>query len=144
MEDLDIPADAAVPEFVPEAAYFVTPNPGVPKYHSWIQNSSLAGEHAAAGSFSSAMRLLHRQLGIQNFAHLKSIFLSLHLASQSSLPTLVSLPVLSLPLERGWTDTAPINAKGSPAIFTKLSSLEEKLRVAYKTTTDGKFTEALR
>jgi coatomer protein complex subunit alpha (xenin) len=31
-----------------------------------------------------------------------------------------------------------------PALIYKLSSLEETLRVAYKTTTEGKFTEALR
>lgn len=144
MEDLEIPADAHVPEVAHEAAYFVTPTPGVPKSQSWVQNSSLAGDHVAAGSFDSAMRLLNRQLGIQNFAPLRNIFLESHLASQSLLPTLVSIPELPLFLERGWTDSAPVNAKGSPAILTKLSTLEEKLKVAYKTTTDGKFTEALR
>lgn len=142
--DLDIPADAAVPEVSHEAAYFVTPSAGIPKSQNWIQNSSLAGEHAAAGSFDSAMRLLSRQLGIQNFTPLRNVFLELHLASQALLPTLVSVPGLSLFLERGWTDSSPINAKGSPAILTKLSSLEEKLNVAYKATTDGKFTDALR
>jgi coatomer protein complex subunit alpha (xenin) len=142
--DLDIPADAAVPEVSHEAAYFVTPSAGIPKSQNWIQNSSLAGEHAAAGSFDSAMRLLSRQLGIQNFTPLRNVFLELHLASQALLPTLVSVPGLSLFLERGWTDSSPINAKGSPAILTKLSSLEEKLNVAYKATTDGKFPDALR
>lgn len=144
MEDLEIPADATVPEVAAEASYFVTPTMGVPKSQSWVQNSSLAGEHAAAGSFDSAMRLLNRQLGITNFSPLKSVFLELHLASQSLLPTLVSVPVLPLFLERGWTDNSPVNTKGSPAILTKLSSLEEKLKVAYTTITGGKFTEALR
>ncbi|KAG0560938.1 hypothetical protein KC19_9G025800 [Ceratodon purpureus] len=144
MEDLEIPADAHVPEVAHETAFFVTPTVGMPKSQSWIQNSSLAGEHAAAGSFDSAMRLLSRQLGIQNFTPLKNIFLELSLASQSLLPTLVSVPELPLFLERGWTDSSPVNAKGSPAILTKLSSLEEKLKVAYKTTTEGKFTDALR
>lgn len=144
MEDLDIPADANVPEVAPNAAYFVTPTGGVPKSQNWIQNTSLAGEHAAAGSFDPAMRLLNRQLGIQNFKPLKNVFLELHLANQSLLPTLVSVPALSLYLERGWSDSLPVNAKGSPAVLTKLSSLEEKLKVAYKTTTEGKFTDALR
>uniref|UniRef100_A0A7I4FAI8 Coatomer subunit alpha n=1 Tax=Physcomitrium patens TaxID=3218 RepID=A0A7I4FAI8_PHYPA len=144
MEDLEIPADAHAPEVSFEAAYFVTPSAGVQKSQNWIQSSSLAGEHAAAGSFDSAMRLLSRQLGIHNFKPLKNIFLELHLASQALLPTLVSVPELPLFLERGWTDSTPINAKGSPAILTKLSSLEGKLKVAYKTTTEGKFTEALR
>jgi len=144
MEDLEIPADANVPEVAPEAAYFVTPTMGVPRSQSWIQNSSLAGEHAAAGSFDSAMRLLNRQLGIKNFEPLKNIFLDLHLASQTLLPTLVSVPVLPLFLDRGWTDSSQVNTKGSPAILTKLSSLEEKLKVAYTATTGGKFTDALR
>jgi len=144
MEDLEIPAEANVPEVAPETAYFVTPPMGVPKSQSWIQNSSLAGEHAAAGSFDSAMRLLNRQLGIKNFAPLRNVFLDLHLASQSFLPTLVSVPVLPQFLERGWTDGSPVNAKGFPAILTKLSSLEEKLKVAYTATTGGKFTDALR
>jgi len=144
MEDLDLPTDVHVPEVATESAYFVAPNPGVPRSQNWTQNSSLAGEHAAAGSFDSAMRLLNRQLGIQNFAPLKSIFLDLHLASQSLLPTLISSPVLPLFLERGWTDSAPINSKGSPAILAKLSTLEDKLKAAYKAVTEGKFTEALR
>ena len=54
MEDLDIPADAHVPEIASEMAYFVAPNTGVPRSQSWMQNSSLAGEHAAAGSFEIA------------------------------------------------------------------------------------------
>jgi len=144
MEDLEIPAEANVPEVAPESAYFVTPTVGVPKSQSWIQNSSLAGEHAAAGSFDSAMRLLNRQLGIINFAPLRNVFLDVNLASQSLLPTLVSVPVLPQFLERAWTDSSPVNAKGSPAILTKLSSLEEKLKVAYSTTTGGKFSDALR
>lgn len=144
MEDLDLPTDVHVPEVATESAYFVAPNPGVPRSQNWTQNSSLAGEHAAAGSFDSAMRLLNRQLGIQNFAPLKNIFLDLHLASQSLLPTLISSPVLPLFLERGWTDSAPINSKGSPAILAKLSTLEDKLKAAYKAVTDAKLTEALR
>jgi coatomer protein complex subunit alpha (xenin) len=33
---------------------------------------------------------------------------------------------------------------GAPALAFKLPQLEEKLKVAYKTTTEGKFTEALK
>jgi hypothetical protein len=57
---------------------------------------------------------------------------------------MVSLPVLPLALLRGWSETASPNIRGLPALVYKLSSLEEKLKVAYKTTTEGKFTEALR
>jgi hypothetical protein len=145
MEDLELPAELAVADVVPASSgYFAVPPPGIPTSQIWVQTSSLAGEHAAAGAFDTAMRLLNRQLGIKNFEPLKSIFLELHLASHTSLPTMVSLPVLPLALERGWSETASPNIRGLPALVYKLSSLEEKLKVAYKTTTEGKFTEALR
>ncbi len=145
MEDLELPAELAVADVVPASSgYFAVPTPGIPTSQIWVQTSSLAGEHAAAGAFDTAMRLLNRQLGIKNFEPLKSIFLELHLASHTSLPTMVSLPVLPLALERGWSETASPNIRGLPALVYKLSSLEEKLKVAYKTTTEGKFTEALR
>ncbi|CAM6027816.1 unnamed protein product [Sphagnum balticum] len=145
MEDLELPAELAVADVVPASSgYFAVPPPGIPTSQIWVQTSSLAGEHAAAGAFDTAMRLLNRQLGIKNFEPLKSIFLELHLASHTSLPTMVSLPVLPLALLRGWSETASPNVRGLPALVYKLSSLEEKLKVAYKTTTEGKFTEALR
>jgi coatomer protein complex subunit alpha (xenin) len=145
MEDLELPAELAVADVIPASSgYFAVPPPGIPTSQIWVQTSSLAGEHAAAGAFDTAMRLLNRQLGIKNFEPLKSIFLELHLASHTSLPTMVSLPVLPLALERGWSETASPNIRGLPALVYKLSSLEEKLKVAYKTTTEGKFTEALR
>jgi coatomer protein complex subunit alpha (xenin) len=145
MEDLELPAELAVADVVPASSgYFAVPPPGIPTSQIWVQTSSLAGEHAAAGAFDTAMRLLNRQLGIKNFEPLKSIFLELHLASHTSLPTMVSFPVLPLALERGWSETASPNIRGLPALVYKLSSLEEKLKVAYKTTTEGKFTEALR
>jgi coatomer protein complex subunit alpha (xenin) len=145
MEDLELPAELAVADVGPTGStYFAVPPPGIPTSQIWVQTSSLAGEHAAAGAFDTAMRLLNRQLGIKNFEPLKSVFLELHLASHTSLPTMVSLPVLPLALERGWSENASPNTQGLPALIYKLSSLEETLKVAYKTTTEGKFTEALR
>jgi len=145
MEDLELPAELAVADVVPtSSAYFVVPPSGIPTSQAWVQTSSLAGEHAAAGSFDTAMRLLNRQLGIKNFEPLRSVFLELHLASHTFLPTMVSVPVLPLALERGWSETTSPSARGLPALVYRLSSLEEKLKVAYKTTTEGKFTEALR
>ena len=90
------------------------------------------------------MRLLSRRLGISNFAPLKSAFLDLNLASHTSLPAVVSMPVLTLALESGWTQSSSANVRGPPALIFKMSSLEDKLKVAYKTITEGKFTEALR
>lgn len=146
MEDLEIPADLAGADAGAAAnqAFFVAPPPGAPLSQRWTQRSSLAGEHAAAGAFTTAMQLLGRQLAIKNFAPLKPAMLDLFMGSHSSLPALASVPVVALGLERGWTENSPPNTPGQPALVYKLSTLESKLKAAYKTTTEGKFTEALK
>ncbi|XP_006289095.2 coatomer subunit alpha-1 [Capsella rubella] len=110
----------------------------------WSQKSSPAAEQAAAGSFDTAMRLLHRQLGIKNFVPLRSMFLDLFTGSHSYLRALSSSPVVSLAIERGWNKSASPNVRGPPALVYHFSQLEEKLKAGYKATTTGKFTEALR
>ncbi|KAK4434563.1 Coatomer subunit alpha-1 [Sesamum alatum] len=122
LEDLDLPPDAETPKTaaIGRSAMFVAPTPGMPVSQIWVQKSSLAAEHAAAGNFDTAMRLLSRQLGIRNFAPLKSQFIDLHLGSHSYLRAFTSAPVISVAVER------------------------EKLKAGYKATTAGKFSEALR
>eukprot|EP00850_Spirogloea_muscicola_P013255 SM000089S23811 [mRNA] locus=s89:157950:162915:- [translate_table: standard] len=146
MEDLELPPDAAgaASAVVSDTSFFVTPTAGVPKPQRWIQRSSLAGEHAAAGAFDSAMRLLSRQLAIRNFAPLKQAFIDLYLGSHTALPALPGVPVVLLGLEKGWSDQQAPGTPGQPALLFKLTTLEDRLKVAYKTTTEGKFTEALK
>eukprot|EP00249_Psilotum_nudum_P025087 c29370_g1_i2 orf=331-3948(+) len=144
MEDLELPVDAGHAETESIVSEFVAPPPGISTSQSWVQRSSLAAEHAAAGSFDTAMRLLGRQLGIRNFTPLRSSFLELFMASHAFLPAAASLPIVPFALERGWTESSSSNARGSPALIYTLLSLEEKLKVAYRLTTEGKFTEALR
>ncbi|GFY94396.1 coatomer, alpha subunit [Actinidia rufa] len=144
LEDLELPPEADTPKASVNARVFVAPTPGMPVHQIWIQRSSLAAEHAAAGNFDTAMRLLSRQLGIRNFAPLKPMFLGLHTGSHSFLRTFASSPVLSLAVERGWSESASPNVRGPPALVFNSSQLEEKLKAAYKATTTGKFTEALR
>ncbi|XP_012488098.2 coatomer subunit alpha-1-like [Gossypium raimondii] len=116
----------------------------MPVNQIWTQRSSLAADHAAAGNFDTAMRLLSRQLGIRNFVPLKSMFLDLHTGSHSYLRAFSSAPVVSLAVERGWSESASPNVRGPPALVFNFSQLDEKLKAGYKGTTDGKFTEALR
>ena len=82
---------------------FVTPSPGIPVSQIWIQKYSLIGEHATAGNFDTSMRLLSRQLGINNFTPLKPLFLDLYTGSHTYLPAFVSAPVVSLAIARGWS-----------------------------------------
>ena len=146
LEDLELPPEADTPKASTNArsSIFVAPTPGIPVSQVWVQRSSLAAEHAASGNFDTAMRLLNRQLGIKNFAPLRSLFLDLHTGSHSYLRAFSSAPVIPLAVERGWNASASPNTRGPPALVYNFSQLEEKLKAGYKGTTGGKFAEALR
>ncbi|KAF5187527.1 Coatomer subunit alpha [Thalictrum thalictroides] len=145
LEDLELPPEVDTPKVSnARSSVFVTPTPGMPVSQIWIQKSSLAGEHAAAGNFDTAMRLLSRQLGVQNFAPLKPMFLDLYTGSHSYLRALSSSPIILLAVERGWSETSTPNVRGPPALVFNCSQLDEKLKAGHKATTAGKFTEALR
>ncbi|XP_022861095.1 coatomer subunit alpha-2-like [Olea europaea var. sylvestris] len=146
LEDLDLPPDTDTPKTAPNArsSVFIAPNPGMPVSQIWVQKSSLAAEHAAAGNYDTAMRLLNRQLGIKNFSPLRPLFMDLHMGSHAYLRALSLSPVISLAVERGWSESASPNVRGPPALVFNFSQLEEKLSAGYKSTTSGKFSEALR
>jgi coatomer subunit alpha len=147
LEDLELPPEADTPKATSSArgtVMFVAPQPGMPVSQIWTQKSSLAGEHAAAGNFDTAMRLLSRQLGIKNFAPLKSLFMDLNTGSHTFLRAFASAPVVQLAVEKGWTESASPNVRGPPALVFKFSQMDDKLKAAYRATTEGKFPEALR
>ncbi|KAG1062827.1 hypothetical protein G6F42_027333 [Rhizopus arrhizus] len=50
-----------------ETAEFVAPAEGVNENAVWAQNSGVAADHIAAGSFETAMQILNRQKGIVKF-----------------------------------------------------------------------------
>nr|GMD96241.1 coatomer subunit alpha-1-like [Ipomoea batatas] len=145
LEDLELPPESDTPKNVPNArSVFVTPTPGMPVSQIWVQKSSLAAEHVAAGNFDTAMRLLNRQLGIRNFTPLRQLFIDLHVGSHTYLLALSTTPVISVALERGWSESASPNVRRPPSLVFSFSQLEEKLKAGYKLTTQGKFAEALR
>ncbi|KAK3009080.1 hypothetical protein RJ639_013637 [Escallonia herrerae] len=145
-EDLELPPDIDTPKAATNARafIFVAPTTGMPVSQFWVQTSSLAAEHAAAGNFDTAMLLLSRQLGIRNFTPLKTIFTDLHMGSHTYLRAFTLAPVMSIAVERGWSESASPNLRGPPALVFNFSQLEEKLKAGYKATTAGKLTEALR
>jgi coatomer subunit alpha len=147
LEDLELPPEADTPKATSSArgtAMFVAPQPGMPVSQIWTQKSSLAGEHAAAGNFDTAMRLLSRQLGIKNFVPLKALFMDLNTGSHTFLRAFASVPVVQLAVEKGWTESASPNVRGPPALVFKFTQMDDKLKAAYRATTEGKFPEALR
>ncbi|KAJ4960831.1 hypothetical protein NE237_020741 [Protea cynaroides] len=146
LEDLDLPTEFGSPSTAisGRATAFIAPTPGMPVSQIWIQRSSLAGEHAAAGNFDTAMRLLNRQLGVKNFAPLKPVFMDLYMGSHSYGRGFDSVPVITMAIEKGWSESVSPNVRYPPALVFGLSQLDDKLRTAYKATTEGKFVEALR
>lgn len=145
LEDLELPPDVDTPKAAVNArSQFVTPTPGVPVSQIWTQKSSLAGEHAAAGNFDTAARLLNRQLGINNFGPLKSLFMDLYMGSHSYLYISASVPTVSLAIEKGWRESGSANLRNPPVMVFQFSQLDDKLKLAYRATTEGKFPEALR
>ncbi|KAI3962511.1 hypothetical protein MKW92_032009 [Papaver armeniacum] len=136
LEDLELPPEIETPKASGNArsSVFVCPTPGMPVSQIWVQKSSLAGEHAAAGNFDTAMRLLSRQLGIKNFAPLKSMFLDLHTGSHTYIRAFASSPVITLAVERGWSESASPNVRGPPALASGWLQVNHK----------RKFTDALK
>ncbi|KAJ3109062.1 hypothetical protein HDU97_009180 [Phlyctochytrium planicorne] len=119
------------PEVLASAgAPFSMPQAGTSVFDSW-KNSSLAIDHVAAGSFESAMQLLHNQVGIVNFTPLRNIFLRIfqssrtYLACNSSVPSVV-IPILGSGDERS-----------GPFRPVTLNELIGKVRDAYSAFTSG-------
>ena len=88
------------------SGYFVAPTKGqsVPQY--WTQNSKLPVDHVLSGSFESAMRLLHDQVGIVSFEEYKQIFLQIYSRSRTAFTALPSLPALYAYPLRNWLVTS--------------------------------------
>ena len=157
MEELELPSDAGATPVGgwdvdggdggggdAPAGPFVAPAPGQPASSRWTTRSALAGEHAAAGAFDTACRLLARQLGIMNFAPLKPLMVDMAMASHAYVPPLVpGQPPVALALARGWSADAAAPSQ-SPALCVSLNTLEDQLKSAYRLTTEGKFADALK
>lgn len=146
-DDFDLPADVASNGQSPGASpqgdslTFNMPLPGLAPADHWVRSSGLAVDHAAAGSFESAMQLLNRQIGAVNFAPLKDLFMNAWIGSKAFLPANADLAPLSVSLTR--TPTATSSAQSLPFVPYNLESLRKKLEEGYAFTTGGKFQDAL-
>lgn len=141
-DDLEIPADIVAPATTEaESEFFVAPTRGQSHGQYWINNSKLPVDHVLAGSFETAMRLLHDQVGVVQFDEYKQIFMQTYARSRLSFSALPSLSSLFSYPNRGFKEI-PLN-KSQPAIGLKLSDLISRLQNGYQLTTQGKFTEAI-
>eukprot|EP01094_Clydonella_sp_ATCC50884_P009361 TRINITY_DN1888_c0_g1_i1.p1 TRINITY_DN1888_c0_g1~~TRINITY_DN1888_c0_g1_i1.p1 ORF type:complete len:1247 (-),score=542.11 TRINITY_DN1888_c0_g1_i1:203-3943(-) len=125
--------------------FFVVPRAGPSFREVWLRNSSFAADHVAAGSLESAFSLLNKQVGFVNFAPLKPHVLAIALGTRATLSAFPGTPSVLMGLNRNWQDADP-TSKNNPALpldVMQLAPLIEKLKLAYKATTGGKFSEAL-
>ncbi|KAF5271367.1 hypothetical protein FQA39_LY08165 [Lamprigera yunnana] len=140
--DLDIPelANVNISEVGNTKGYIHLPTHGPSPATVWIKNSQLPIDHVMAGSFESACRLLHDQIGVVNFKPYQSLFMCLYSSSrtistwQQNIPSSYSYP------QRNWKTAGN---KGLPTAGLKLSDLVLRLQTCYQLTTGGKFAEAV-
>ncbi|KAG2172138.1 hypothetical protein INT44_006607 [Umbelopsis vinacea] len=122
-----------------ETAEFVAPTAGTSESSSWIQNSPLASDHIAAGSFETAMQMLNRQVGIVNFEPLKSRFMAIYQASRASLSGNPNIPSMWVYLRRNQDDPR----RSLPAVAHNFQNLiTANLQPAYNAFTKGRFAVA--
>ncbi|KAJ9134779.1 Coatomer subunit alpha [Pleurostoma richardsiae] len=109
----------------------------------WARNSPLAVDHAAGGSFETAMQLLNRQVGAVNFAPLKPRFLEVYQASKTYLPAFAELPPLVNYVRRTVEETDP--RKVLPIVPRDLEYLAANdLQRGYETMKANKLEDGIR
>ncbi|XP_034935334.1 coatomer subunit alpha-like [Chelonus insularis] len=141
VEDVDLPPELDTPGSGAKEGYFVAPTKGLSVTHYWINNSQLPADHIVAGSFDTAFRLLHDQVGVTKFDAYETHFLNIFARSRTSFACLPSIPSLYAYPQRNWK-TATLKT-GLPAVGLHLTELVQRLQVCYQLTTGGKFMEAI-
>ncbi|CAB4037147.1 coatomer subunit alpha, partial [Paramuricea clavata] len=101
-EDLELPDLEGAPTEAEGEGYFVPPNKGTSQAQVWCNNSRLPVDNVLGGAFESAMRLLHDQLGVVDFAPYKSLFLSTFSRSRVAYTGLPGLPTMFAFPHRNW------------------------------------------
>lgn len=125
-------------------------DPGSSEAEHWLRNSPIAADHAAAGSFDTAMTLLARQAGIIDFTPLKPHFLACYQGARAYLPGAgaANLPALEVHLRRNASDEAEESAsaqlaKSLPVHARTIHSITAgPLQEAYKLINTNKLPEA--
>lgn len=113
---------------------------GVSENDLWVRNSPFAADHAAAGSFETAMQLLNRQFGVVNFAPLKPFFLSTYRSSHAYLSPLPSIPPLQLYVRRNISESS--SSRVLPVVVRSLAAVRTELSEGFRFVSGNKLPEA--
>mmetsp|Transcript_39923 Transcript_39923/g.58676 ORF Transcript_39923/g.58676 Transcript_39923/m.58676 type:complete len:1289 (+) Transcript_39923:107-3973(+) len=120
---------------------FQMPPAGRPAAGCWVANSSHAADHLAAGSASSAMQLLNRQIAASDFSVLKTSMIGCYLGATTSLPGIPGSASMNVPIMRNDSNGHP-GAESLPRTYLKLKHLVAGVRSGYRAFQGGKFNEA--
>uniref|UniRef100_A0A673WU37 Coatomer subunit alpha n=1 Tax=Salmo trutta TaxID=8032 RepID=A0A673WU37_SALTR len=143
-EDLDLPPELELSAGAgggAEDGFFVPPTKGMSPTQLWCNNSQLPVDHVLAGSFETAMRLLHDQVGVVQFGPYKQLFMQTLSRGRTCYLGLPSLPCLRGNPQRNWKECG--TKQGLPAVGLRLSDLIARLQQCYQLTTAGRFEEAV-
>ncbi|KAK8813356.1 hypothetical protein WA158_002948 [Blastocystis sp. Blastoise] len=115
----------------------------IPKYgnnssQKWCQDSSLAHDHASAGSIDTVVQLLNRQIGVVNFEPLQESILGAYTSVHATLPGFPGLSSLSTPLYRFSNDSTSL-----PLSVFRVEHLTQLMKVGHRLFQAGKFEETL-
>ena len=128
-EDLDLPSDlAAVVAADDGAGYYAPPSRGQSAAQGFVTGSQLAADHATAGSYETAFRLLHDQIAVVHFEPFKTMFAAAFSRSRTSFAALPNLPSLNAYPLRNWKE-ASAKVPGLPPVGVRLADLAQRLQV---------------
>lgn len=111
---------------------------GVAETEQWLR-SPVPADHIAAGSFESAAQLLNRQVGVVNFAPLKTRFLEVYRASKFYVAGNESIAPLTIYGRRNADD----DSAASLPLVPGYDGLANTLQEAYKAVRGGKLELAI-
>ncbi|KAG0171864.1 hypothetical protein DFQ30_000252 [Apophysomyces sp. BC1015] len=141
-EDIKADLDAEISHAAAqETAEFVAPTAGTSEATTWTQNSPLAMDHIAAGSFDTGMQTLNRQVGIVNFEPLKPYFLSIFQASRVYVSPMASNPTLHFHLRRN-PDNSSTRTSLPAVVYNFQNIVSSQLPLAYQLFASGKLAAA--
>lgn len=143
-EEVEMPADEEVEAEAEDDSADISAgvSQGVSEAEHWTRNSPLAVDHAAAGSFESAMQLLNRQVAAVDFSPLKPLMLAAYQHANVYVSANASLPPLKYGVRRNPESTEA--REYLPISLYTLDALKEaELAQAYRFFQRGKFAEAL-
>lgn len=118
----------------------VVPQAHSPTSQQWVDRYSVPAFHIAAGSFTSALKLLRRQIGLSDPLPLKHHVMMLWASVNAARPTWSASTAVH-PLSNG-APAWEMSATSAPVLPNYLPSLEQSLQAGFQLFGEGKILEA--